>query len=440
GLEIEGGNNNVRVWGNYVNNTGTGISSTLTSVGPVYIFRNVWNRNQFLEGAACDSDQRQPMFKSGSSSSFANGRRYLFHNTMLQARATGCQYGLGGGAGIGGTGSTQLVNNTVSMNNIYDLWKPQNGSFYQIGSGNTFSNDMTDASSPPEANGIVAIPQYAAGNGWQSESGGMYQLAVGTPGQDQGARIANFNDDFLGTAPDVGAAENGAAPMAFGLAAATSTSSAGSGGTSTTTGGSSGPSTGTAPVSAAMDSSAYGITAGSSVTFTATLMGNSGTPTGNVTFQADGNAISGCVGMPVSSGKALCGTSALAAGSHAITGAYSGDAVYASGIAGPITETVAAASSTLPLGFGMDSSAYTIHRGDAVTFMAYIPGTGGTVKFQDGGNAIAGCSAVAVSSSGTAQCTTKRLSVGQHSIRGVYSGSATTASGVAGPITETVLR
>ncbi|HUP30054.1 MAG TPA: hypothetical protein VM122_07775, partial [Usitatibacter sp.] len=41
----------------------------------------------------------------------------------------------------------------------------------------------------------------------------------GTPGHDGGMRIANFNDDFLGVAPDVGASEAGAPPMRFGLAA-----------------------------------------------------------------------------------------------------------------------------------------------------------------------------------------------------------------------------
>ncbi|HXE60755.1 MAG TPA: Ig-like domain-containing protein [Gemmatimonadaceae bacterium] len=363
GLEIEGGDENVRVWGNYVNRTGTGISSTIDSVGPLYIFRNVWNRNQFIEGAANDSDQRQPMFKDGSSSSFGNGRRYLFHNTMLQAQCSGCQYGMGGGAGIGGTGDTQLVMNTVSMNNIYDLWKPQNGAFYQIGSDAQFTNDMTNSPSSPEVGGIVATPQYASGNGWVSESGGMYQLAAGTPGYDQGKRIANFNDHFNGAAPDVGAAEAGDAAMKFGIAAASATpdtqgtgttstgstggtgstgSTGGSTGTGGTTGGTTGTgtSTGTAAVSATMDSTAYVSNAGQSVTFTAAVMGNSGTPTGSVKFQDNGSTLSACAAVTLSNGKALCTTSSLSGGTHAITGAYSGDATYGAGVAGPITQTV----------------------------------------------------------------------------------------------------
>jgi len=342
GLEIEGGNMNVRVWGNYINKTATGIASTIDSVGPLYIFRNVWNRNQFIEGASCDSDQKQPMFKSGSSGDFGNGRRYLFHNTMLQAQQSGCQYGLGGGAGIGGTGDTQLVMNTVSMNNIYQVWKP-NGAFYQIGGDAQFQNDMTNAASSPEVGGIVATPQYASGNGWQSESGGMYQLAAGTPGFDQGLRIPNFNDHFNGAAPDVGAAEAGDAAMAFGIAAASATPDTGGSGTSGSgTGSGSGTTSCPAgtPVSATMDSSSYTVKARQNVTFTAQVMGDCGTPTGTIAFQDGTSTIAGCGAVALAGGKATCTTKSLSRGAHPIRGLYSGDATYGAGVAGPITQTV----------------------------------------------------------------------------------------------------
>ncbi len=481
GLEIEGGDENVRVWGNYVNRTGTGISSTIDSVGPLYIFRNVWDRNQFIEGANCDSDQKQPMFKDGSSTDFANGRRYLFHNTMLQAQQSGCQYGLGGGAGIGGTGDTQLVMNTVSMNNIYDLWKPQNGSFYQIGSDAQFTNDMTDSPSSPEVGGIVAIPKYAANNGWVSGSGGLYQLAQGTPGYDQGKRIANFNDHFNGAAPDVGAAEAGDAAMKFGIAAAsatpdtTGTSSAtttsggttSSGGTSGSTSGStttsnpagrdgspsmpprrtiqSGTTSGTtssigaASSSSTMDSSSYAIAAGQSVTFTARVMGNSGTPTGTVSFRAGSSTITGCGAVALAGGQATCTTSSLSGGSYAISGVYSGDSTYAGAVAGPITETVAGNAATASYGLTIDSSSYASSVGQAVTFTVVVSGNNptGIVDFQDNGATIAGCAGVSLSG-GVATCTTSSLAAGSHPIRGWYYGDANNPAGIAGPITQTV--
>ncbi len=218
-IEAEGANENVRIWGNYMDRTAIGIATTVTSVGPAYIFRNVWNRAQFFEKAALDSDDRQPLFKSGSDATLGHGRRYFFHNTMLQATQAGVVNGLGGGFGMGGTGSSQLITNTWSMNNIYHLWKPGRTAFYQTGAGTQVSNDMYNGT-PGDAtivNGINAAPLYAPGHGWTSEATGLYQLAAASPGLGGGIRIANFNDGAA--APDVGAHQSGSPAMAFGVAA-----------------------------------------------------------------------------------------------------------------------------------------------------------------------------------------------------------------------------
>ena len=219
GIEAEGANENVRIWGNYIDRTAIGIATTVTSVGPAYVFRNVWNRSQFFARGTLDTDDRQPFFKSGSDSSLGFGRRYFFHNTMLQATQAGVVNGLGGGFGMGGTGSTQLITNTWSMNNIYHLWKPGKTAFYQTGaSGTQVANDMYNGT-PGDAtivNGINATPVYAAGHGWQSEAGGQYQLAATSPGFGRGIRLANFNDDAA--TPDVGAHQSGTGAMLFGLA------------------------------------------------------------------------------------------------------------------------------------------------------------------------------------------------------------------------------
>src|SRR5258706_7269017 len=174
--------------------------------------------------------------------------------------------------------------------------------------------------------GIQATPTYASGNGWQSWDGGQYALAAGTPGFDQGARIPNFNDGFLGAAPDVGAAESGAAAMKFGLAAADSTGST-SGGTTTpppttqppptpppttpppTT--APPPTTSNQPVSTTMDSSSYTITAGTSGTLTTRLLGNYGTPTGTVNFKANDVSICGCSAGAIADGVATRTTSTV---------------------------------------------------------------------------------------------------------------------------------
>ncbi len=218
-IEAEGANENVRIWGNYIDRTAIGVATTATSVGPVYIFRNVWNRAQMYERTALDSDDRQPFFKSGGTSELGHGRRYIMHNTMLQARQSGLVNGLGGGFGLGGTGAAQLIENTYSKNNIYHQWKEGRGFTYQTGSSSSFVSDMYNgtAGDATVTGGIVGTPVYASGHGWASEAGGNYQLASSSPGFGRGARIPNFNDDAA--TPDVGAHQSGTAAMRFGVAA-----------------------------------------------------------------------------------------------------------------------------------------------------------------------------------------------------------------------------
>jgi hypothetical protein len=377
---------------------------------------------------------------------------------------------------VGGTGDSQLVRNTVSMNNIYHLWKA-NSAVYQVGSDNTFTNDMFNGRFDSAiVGGINATPRYADGNGWKAAATGMYALKAGTPGFDGGVRIPNFNDDFQGAAPDVGAHEAGAVAMKFGIAAASQVS----GGTPTPGTGTTTPGTTTAPVSSGIarpaspslstastgrlpgaavlgtnspvpgttsgaatisttiDSSSFTASAGSPVTFTVRAMGSGNAPTGTVKFTANGNTISGCGSVAVSGGQALCTTGALSGGTYAIRGLYSGDSTYGSGVAGPITQVITGGS--VAAGLTIDSSSYTASMGQPVTFTVVVTGptpAAGTVRFDDGGNSIPNCESVGVSN-GSATCTTSGLTAGTHAIRGYYSGDGSNAAGVAGPITQSI--
>ncbi|HEX8963565.1 MAG TPA: hypothetical protein VF801_11235 [Rhodocyclaceae bacterium] len=217
-IEAEGGDRNVRVWGNYCNDTTTAIASTIVAVGPLYIFRNVYNRSRQLEGVPPDADRRNVFAKSGTLAAFGAGRRYIFHNTVLQAAQPGAGRGLGAAIGISGTGARQPVRNTVSRNNIWQLWRPDAPAIRQAGAGNDFANDLYSGRAGARiVHGIRGTPAYAPGNGWTSESGGRYQQAAGSPGYDRAVRIPNFNDDYAGAAPDIGAAEAGMPPMVFGV-------------------------------------------------------------------------------------------------------------------------------------------------------------------------------------------------------------------------------
>ena len=221
-VEAEGANNNVRIWANYFDATATGAATTATSKGPVYVWRNVQNRSRNKSMNTLDGDSRLYTYKSGSVSDFGDGRRYVFHNTSLQAPPpAGTIYPLGSGSGLAGPGSTQLLTNTVSRNNVFHIWKYWWNAIYNVGANNDLDYDMTNggfqAYAGAEPNGIIGTPMYEAGHGWENEAGGYYQLAPHSPGYDRGARIPNFNDSFTGAAPDMGAHEAGTSRMRFGV-------------------------------------------------------------------------------------------------------------------------------------------------------------------------------------------------------------------------------
>ncbi len=83
---------------------------------------------------------------------------------------------------------------------------------------------------------------------------------------------------------------------------------------------------------------------GQSVTFTATVTGSAGSPTGFVVFRDGATVISGCSAVPIVSGSAQCVTSALTEGAHSITGQYSGNVTYISSTSSALTQTVNAAT------------------------------------------------------------------------------------------------
>ena len=54
----------MRVWGNYVDETYTGIATACADSGPIYIFRNVMDISRFTSGTNTDSMERGPFGNS----------------------------------------------------------------------------------------------------------------------------------------------------------------------------------------------------------------------------------------------------------------------------------------------------------------------------------------------------------------------------------------
>jgi hypothetical protein len=81
--------------------------------------------------------------------------------------------------------------------------------------------------------------------------------------------------------------------------------------------------------------------------------------------------------------------------------------------------------------------------GTSVTFTATVTGTNptGSVAFTDGGNAISGCTGIALTGSGnarTAACSTSALSQGTHSIVAAYAGDTGNAGSSSNPLSQVV--
>jgi acetyl esterase/lipase len=227
GIEAEGGNCNVRIWGNYLTECYTGIATAATSVGPIYVFRNIYDVRARVEGR---NSEYGPFAKLGDNHPrFGGGRRYFFHNTLLQQPALeGSPHTLGAGGALSGSTSERPMVDVVSRNNIWQLHRPDRTAYisgHPATRDNDIDHDLTQGAAPrlfgpthrigPHM--IVGVPDYAWGNGPESRDGGKYMLTSTSPGYDAGELLPNFSDGFTGIAPDVGAHEASTAPLEFGV-------------------------------------------------------------------------------------------------------------------------------------------------------------------------------------------------------------------------------
>src|SRR5204862_5129877 len=130
---------------------------------------------------------------------------------------------------------------------------------------------------------------------------------------------------------------------------------------------------------------------GQSVTFTATVMDNMGTPTGTVTFK-DGATTLGSTNLD-GSAQGTFTTSSLSVSNHIISAVYGGDTTYNTSTSTNFTQTVSKANSSTALTSSFNPSVF----GQSVTFTATVtavsPGAGtpgsGSVIFKDGATALA---------------------------------------------------
>ena len=192
-IETEGTNQNVRVYNNYIDQTFVAHGVSATSIGPLYVFRNVTNRLQRDPQKDFNSGY---WFKSQGKDAFG-GRVYVYHNTMLTVQNDG---------GISDVHAT--LANTIARNNILRSAEkavidrkgdPRTSCDYDLIDGKILSVNPKH-----ELHGIFAIPEFDTTQPERHRG-----LVKGSPGQDSGAiMLPGFNDHFKRKAPDMGAVDN----------------------------------------------------------------------------------------------------------------------------------------------------------------------------------------------------------------------------------------
>ncbi|MFG0294321.1 MAG: right-handed parallel beta-helix repeat-containing protein [Maioricimonas sp. JB045] len=209
-IESEGANRNVRVWGNHIDKAYVAVATATTSVGPMYVWRNVVGETRRSDSGNPDEIKRGAFLKT--SDRMGGGRIHVFHNTLLQPpspagfrNTLGCQIGMGHGGNM---------SHVISRNNI----------FHTSERGGPFNDRMHDPLGDydydlfngrllipaHERNGVVWVPTYARANGNDRTDLQLprpFTPAEESPTIDAGVRLPNFNDSFTGRAPDLGAIE-----------------------------------------------------------------------------------------------------------------------------------------------------------------------------------------------------------------------------------------
>lgn len=229
-IESEGANMNVRIWGNYLHFYFMGIATAATTKGPIYIFRNVLGESRTGETNSTGGC----LFKTGEREPFAGGRRFIFHNTALQPNGAFHVF------------SSHVNPNCITRNNIFDVpgrlatnkeKEPASDYDYDYFPGislgtakekNGIMEDFTPAGTSlfvssyylefyprSRVNSIIwGAHPYEFGEKKIDIMDPVVQIK--NPLIDSGEKVAGFNDDFKGKAPDLGAFETGAPPLQFG--------------------------------------------------------------------------------------------------------------------------------------------------------------------------------------------------------------------------------
>ncbi len=184
----------------------------------------------------------------------------------------------------------------------------------------------------------------------------------------------------------------------------------------------------------ALAASSNTITAGKTITLTATVTGNGGKPTGTVEFLDGGKSLG--TGTLTSGGIAALTTATLSPGSHTLTAQYIGDTNDGASTSPAVAVTVTSATTQVAVSSSVNPATVT----KSVAFTAQVTGNGatptGSVNFELNGASVG---TGTLNRSGVASVSVNTLPLGADTIIAAYQGDTNDAA-AQGSIVETVVQ
>ena len=213
-IESEGGNRNVRIWGNFIEDGYMAIANISTTIGPIYIWENVARKSYSPPGSSYG--EFAMFMKMGERGDWMTGLTYVFNNTLLCFNEDGF-----GGIGTSEGEPVRELRNLTTRNNI--LWVRKKGDSFSLGNdrgNNNLDYDLCSGKYPKgyEKNGIKGKPDFVKDAGFDfMGKTANFQLAPSSLGVDAGTTIPNFKETYNGKAPDMGAFKSGQPPKEYGV-------------------------------------------------------------------------------------------------------------------------------------------------------------------------------------------------------------------------------
>jgi parallel beta-helix repeat protein len=171
------------------------------------------------------------------------------------------------------------------------------------------------------------------------------------------------------------------------------------------------------------------------ITFSATVGGNLGTPTGPVTFYSGNQALTTV--QLNGSGIAIATLNTLGAGTYQITGVYNASVDYQGSSSVAVSLIVNGATTTTTFSSAPNASTF----GQLVTFTAVVTASQstaiptGTVMFQEGGTPLG---SGVLSTTGIATLSISTLAVGSHTVTAYYGASSSDNASTSNPVVQVV--